>query len=70
VGSRPGWVAAWVRFQDGIRAGVGWRPQMALTGSAAGCGSGLVAGWPAACQILTASRITVIPAYRSSGLSI
>jgi hypothetical protein len=34
---------------------------MVLTGSAAGCGSGLVAGWSAACQILAASRIIAIP---------
>jgi hypothetical protein len=32
-----------------------------LTGSAAGCGSGLVADWSAACQILAASRIIAIP---------
>jgi hypothetical protein len=37
------------------------RPQLVLTGSAAGCGSGVLAGWPAACQILAASRIIAIP---------
>ena len=34
---------------------------MALAGMPAGCGWGLAAGWPAACQILAASRAIAIP---------